>query len=73
MLKLLTQKLNLWKKDGSHTNKEELYEIIEAIEAINRAQFFAHTEGSNPEIGSKKAAEIAIAGAASSQDAGTKQ
>ena len=72
MLKLFTQKLNLWKKDGSHENKEDLYEMIQAIEAINQAQFFAHTGGSNPELGSKKAAEIAISGATESQDAGTK-
>lgn len=73
MLRILTEKLNLWKKDGSEESKLDLFEIIQAIEAINRAQFWQHTGGMNPDIGARMASELAIAGAAEKQDAGTKQ
>lgn len=63
MMKLLTDKLSIWKVDGKSETKADLYEIIETLEALTRAQFMNITQGMTPEEGAKKASEKAMAGA----------
>ena len=62
MMKLLTDKLSIWKVDGKSETKADLYEIIETLEALTRAQFMNITKGMSTEEGAKKVSETAMAG-----------
>ena len=71
MLKILTEKLSAWKVDSKTDTKADIYDIIETLDALSRAQHQNMTQGMTPEEGSKKASETAMAGGSENQDPAT--